>query len=129
MKESRATSSFLPSGLSPSAPDYGSLSRAFTGSTSGPSRRVAGSPKRAFSSGSPPVREFHPPPKVTSAKLPHPHRSNKEAISISACQHFSFPQSGASQVTLREAAPDTSARGTRFGRRTYAASRRFLLTR
>jgi hypothetical protein len=30
--------------------------------------------------GSPPVREFHPPPKVTKATLPYCHRSNKEGI-------------------------------------------------
>src|SRR5918998_3592863 len=68
MNESRATSSFLPSGLSPSAPDYGSL-EAFTGSTlESITRGVAGSPRRTLLSGSPPVREFHPPPKATRAK-------------------------------------------------------------
>src|SRR5918998_1222627 len=96
MNESRAKSSFLPSGLSPSAPDYGSQ-RAFTGSTSGLTRRVADSPRRALPSGSPPVREFHPPPKVTQAKyhtdigLTRNLVSTAPAAAFSTLQPFGLP--------------------------------------
>ena len=41
--------------------------------------RVAGSPGIA-SPGSPPVREFHPPPKVTEEPIPHCRYSHKEAF-------------------------------------------------
>src|SRR5215218_1551936 len=45
MKESRAKFSFLPSGLSPSAPEYGSLEPSPAQPPDSP-RRVAGSPKK-----------------------------------------------------------------------------------
>src|SRR5215210_1568859 len=84
MRESRAKLSFLPSGLSPSAPEYGLW--AFTGSTSGLApERLAGSPKKTPSPGSPPVREFHPPPKVTQEAIPQGERSHKERS-----EHFSL---------------------------------------
>jgi hypothetical protein len=53
--------------------------RPFTGSTAGLSQRLAGSPKRTLSPGSPPVREFHPPPKVTRSKLPQSYSPNKQS--------------------------------------------------
>src|SRR5215217_9552536 len=60
-----------------------------------PQKGLAGSPgvgavrEPPLHPGSPPVREFHPPPKVSNETLSHRLNFNKETLRVSASQHFS----------------------------------------
>jgi hypothetical protein len=60
--------------------------------------------------GSPPVREFHPPPKVTQQAIPQKDHGNKETLRVSArsgfasaSQHFSPPPPAAPQQVSKGA--------------------------